>query len=198
MKPHQSIRLFKNPLLEALTHVHPSTPFVFWIPVTLYIFYRAFATTTLNPLQHVLLMAAGLFFWTITEYVLHRYVFHFQAKTKVGKYLVFLFHGIHHDDPQDPTRLVMPLTVSIPLATLFFMGFKAVMGFEFALTFFAAFMVGYMVYDYVHYAVHHFQQRTAWGRYLKENHMKHHYVGKEWKWGVSTLFWDRVFNTHRQ
>lgn len=195
MKPHQSIRLFQNPVLEALTHVHPSIPFILWIPVVLYQLYQTSFIDHLGAGPIALYLALGVLFWTITEYGMHRYLFHYKAESKAGKYLVWLFHGIHHDDPVDPTRLVFPPAVSIPLAALFYYAYVLVLGPEKARPFFAGFMSGYLVYDYLHFAVHHFRPKTEWGKNLKEHHMKHHFLKKGGKWGVSTPLWDHVFRT---
>ncbi|NDF15002.1 fatty acid hydroxylase [bacterium] len=193
MKPHESIRLFNNPLLEALTHVHPSIPFLIWVPIVAYSLLRSFALN--DPTAAILLVFSGLLFWTLTEYAMHRYVFHFQARSKAGQYLVYLFHGIHHEDPEDPTRLVMPPVVSLVLGGLFFVLFNLILGPARSLPFFAGFISGYLVYDYIHFATHHFRMRSAWGKALKENHMKHHYLKKGGKWGVSSTLWDHVFGT---
>ena len=197
MKPYQSVRLFKNPVLEALTHVHPSIPFVLWIPVVLYFLNLSFTTTELSVATNLIYVGLGLVFWTLTEYAMHRYVFHFDAKSKAGKYLVFLFHGIHHDDPQDPTRLVMPPVVSIALAIPFYFLFKLALGAEACMPFFAGFIAGYLVYDFLHFATHHFMFKAKWFKTLKENHMKHHYMAKPGKWGVSSPIWDYVFGTFK-
>ncbi len=193
MKQHQSIRLFKSPILEAFTHIPPYLPFIIWIPIVIWQLVLGFQTGSSAPLV-VLLFAAGAFFWSFTEYGMHRFVFHFDAKSKVTKYLVFLLHGIHHDDPVDPTRLVFPPVLSIPLGYLFYTLFAAVMGVS-GHPFFSGFIAGYLVYDYIHFAAHHFHPKTGWGKALKENHMKHHYIKKGGKWGVSSPFWDHVFNT---
>jgi sterol desaturase/sphingolipid hydroxylase (fatty acid hydroxylase superfamily) len=194
MKAHSSIRLFKNPLLEALTHVHPSVPFVIWIPIIAYQMVLAFqgGMGLWTAMTGIFL---GLVFWTFTEYAMHRWVFHFRAESRFGKYLVFLFHGIHHDDPQDPTRLVMPPVVSLSLGALFFAGFTVIFGLEHTRPFFSGFIGGYLVYDYIHFATHHFRPRTALGRALKEHHMKHHYLKKGGKWGVSSPIWDLALGT---
>jgi sterol desaturase/sphingolipid hydroxylase (fatty acid hydroxylase superfamily) len=195
MKTHQSVRLFKNPVLEALTHVHPSVPFLVWVPIVMY--QLAVATGLLSAGSIALAFALGVLFWTLTEYAMHRYVFHFKATSKAGQYLVFLFHGIHHDDPEDPTRLVMPPVVSIALGALFYALFSATLGPVNTRPFFAGFISGYLVYDYLHFATHHFRPKTAWGKALKENHMKHHYLKKGGKWGVSSPLWDHVFGTFK-
>lgn len=193
-KLYQSSRLFKNPILEALTHVHPSIPFIVWIPVVLYFLVVSRTEAAFDYGSITLYASLGLAFWTLTEYAMHRYVFHFQAKSRAGKYLVFLFHGIHHDEPQDPTRLVMPPVVSISLGILFFYGFKALMG-PAGMPFFSGFITGYLIYDYLHFAIHHFRPKTEWGKKLKEHHMKHHFIAHGAKWGVSSSLWDRVFRT---
>jgi sterol desaturase/sphingolipid hydroxylase (fatty acid hydroxylase superfamily) len=198
MKQYQSVRLFKNPVLESLTHVHPSVPFVLWIPVVLYFLYLGFAQTEMSAAINLVYIALGIGFWSLTEYAMHRYVFHFDAKSKAGKYLVFLFHGIHHDDPQDPTRLVMPPVVSIALAIPFYYLYKSVLGAEACMPFFSGFMIGYLIYDYIHFATHHFMFKSNWFKTLKENHMKHHFMAKKGKWGVSTPMWDYVFGTFKQ
>lgn len=193
---HNSIRLFKSPVLEALTHVHPSIPFVLWIPIIAYVMAKAFGEG-LGVGSFTIFAASGFLFWTLTEYSFHRYIFHYKATTKTGQYLVFLFHGIHHDDPQDPTRLVFPPIVSITLGSLFYLGFTGLFGAINGKAFFSGFMSGYLVYDYIHFATHHFRPRTAWGRKLKDNHMKHHFLEKGGKWGVSSPLWDHVFGTFK-
>jgi sterol desaturase/sphingolipid hydroxylase (fatty acid hydroxylase superfamily) len=195
MKAHQSIRIFKSPLLEVLTHVHPIIPLLIWGPVVGFQIYKSFTVDAISTSTFVLMTVLGLLFWTLTEYGMHRYVFHFNATTKAGKYLVWLFHGVHHDDPVDPTRLVMPPVVSIVLGSAFYYTFVAIMGQYLARPFFASFIAGYLAYDYIHYATHHFRPRTAWGKSIKDNHMKHHFLKKGGKWGVSNSLWDHVFGT---
>ena len=197
-KPHQSIRLFKNPVLESLSHVHPIVPLILWAPVVTYFLYQAFAHTALSALSVSFYALAGVVFWSLTEYLMHRFFFHYTAKTKIGERVIFLFHGNHHDDPQDPTRLVMPPGAGIPIATVFYFLFKWSLGAEACMPFFAGFLIGYLIYDYIHFAVHHFGMRSSWAAALKENHMKHHFMAKKGKWGVSSPVWDHVFGTFKQ
>ena len=198
-KAHESIRIFKNPLMEALTHVHPSIPFIVWVPVVLYFLYQSLSVTgaNLGAGMVALAFAVGVLFWTLTEYTMHRYVFHFEASTRLGKYVIYLFHGIHHDDPQDPTRLVMPPVISIVLGFLFYQLFKLTLGPVNHMPFYSGFIAGYLVYDYLHFAIHHFRPKTEWGKQLKEHHMKHHFIAHGAKWGVSSPFWDYIFKSNR-
>jgi len=194
-KPYPSIRIFKNPVLERFTHVHPITPLIQWTPVIAYLLWRTFSLHHL-PVTTVALMAGlGLFVWTLTEYFLHRYLFHFGAESPMGKRFVFLIHGLHHDDPIDPTRLVMPPVPGIIFGILLYSFFRLFFGAVWVEPFFAFFVVGYLCYDYTHFAVHHFTPRTRFGKWVKQHHMFHHYVTPDLCWGVSTPFWDIILGT---
>ena len=70
----------------------------------------------------------GYVFWTLTEYWMHRIVFHFEPEDGIGARLHWIIHGVHHDHPNDPLRLVMPPSVSVPLAIAFYGVFVVVLG----------------------------------------------------------------------
>ena len=197
MKKHaaESIRIFKNPILESFTHVHPVVPLVVWVPVILFLFYRGYNLKNVSGLEFIYMFVFGILLWTITEYVLHRYVFHWDAKSRAGKYFVFLFHGLHHDDPQDPTRLVMPPVPAILIVSLLWSLFSAVFPLKYIDVIMANFLIGYLCYDYIHYATHHFAMTSPIGRYLRKYHLQHHYSSEESKYGVSSPLWDYVFKT---
>jgi sterol desaturase/sphingolipid hydroxylase (fatty acid hydroxylase superfamily) len=190
-----SIRIFKNPFLESLTHVHPITPLLVWGPFIVYLFYRSLKVHDLSISVFLALAPLGLLIWTISEYLLHRFVFHFPAKSKAGKYFVFLFHGLHHDDPADGTRLVMP---PVPAALFIFILYHFY-GLFFSTQMLPAFMgwflIGYLIYDYIHYATHHFPMKNKVARYLKAYHLKHHYSGEASRYGVSSPLWDYLLGT---
>ncbi len=197
MKDQKSIRLFQNSFLEALTHVHPAIPALLWLPVVGALFFGAMKSS-LTVGEVLLWSCFGLLIWTLVEYLLHRFLFHFPATSVLGKRLIYLFHGIHHDSPNDATRLVMPPVVAIILASIFLGAFLLIFGPVFVLPFFAGFMTGYLIYDYIHYAVHHFRPRTSLGRYIKQNHMSHHFAEHGAKWGVSSPLWDFLLGTFHE
>lgn len=194
-KPYDSIRIFQSPFLERFTHVHPITPLVFWTPIIALLFYRSIAIHEVALVTMLWLAAVAAVTWTLTEYLLHRFVFHFPAKSRAGQFLVFLFHGLHHDDPIDPTRLVMPPIASVIIAIPVYSFYRMIFGPVLVEPFFAFFVIGYLAYDYIHYAVHHFTPRTRVGKFLKHNHMQHHFVAHGALWGVSSPLWDHVFGT---
>jgi len=190
-----SIRLFENKWLERMSHVHPITPLLVWAPVVSAMLYRAFAVDHLRFASILGVGMIALFFWTLTEYLLHRFFFHIEPENGFWKKFFFIIHGNHHEDPQDPTRLVMPPSASIGLAAIFYLLFYVVLGSVWSGPFFAFFILGYLGYDYIHYSVHHFTPRTPIGRSLKQSHMLHHFAMTDARWGVSSPFWDYVFGT---
>jgi len=194
-KAYPSVQIFKNPTLEKLTHVHPITPLIVWAPVIAYLFYLSAAVDRLAPLTIVGWMAAGLFIWTLSEYLLHRWIFHFKPQNPTQEFIEFIIHGNHHEDPNDPTRLVMPPVAAILIAIPLFSLSRLALGPVLVHPFFCSFLIGYLIYDYTHYAIHHFRPRTRFGKMVKQNHMSHHFVSHHSRWGVSSPLWDYVFGT---
>lgn len=198
------IRLFRSDFLEALTRVHPAVVVVVWLPVIVWFMHAAWssrAATGMSVNELLLAHGAGLLLWTLTEYVMHRFVFHFSPSNPPAwlHRLVFLFHGIHHVQPWDKTRLVMPPGVSIPLALAFYGLFTWAFGMggasDWVAPAFGAFLFGYLVYDLVHYSTHHLPMANPIGRWLKRHHLLHHHASPDERFGVSSPLWDIVFRT---
>ena len=192
-----SIRLFKNGLLDRLSKVHFTVPLYIYIPVICYFLYKAFANHVGIGVL-VLCFLAGLFIWSITEYVLHRFVFHYEPDSEFGKKLHFIFHGVHHDYPRDKKRLVMPPSASIPLALLFYFLFYLLLPPHYLLGFFPGFLAGYLVYDMLHYFMHHGNFKNPVLKKIKQHHMLHHYKESDKGFGVSTAIWDVVLKSDFQ
>lgn len=193
-----SIRLFKSDFLEFFTHISPITVIALWAPVTVFLLYLAAQTATPGVIAAAFFL--GLFLWTLGEYTLHRFLFHYEARSERAKRVFFLFHGVHHAQPQDKTRLVMPLPVSIPLALMFYGLFYLILVVllkspQWVNPLTAGFMLGYLIYDLTHYATHHFPMRSGYAKYIKRYHMAHHYKDPNTRYGVSSPLWDWVFRT---
>ncbi|MCW9096910.1 MAG: sterol desaturase family protein [Ignavibacteriaceae bacterium] len=191
----ETVRMFESDFMEAFSRVHYTVPLFIYIPVILVMLYLSVAVYSLSLLNIVLLLIGGLAAWSLAEYLLHRFVFHFKAKSEFGKKIHFIFHGVHHDYPSDSKRLVMPPSVSIPLAVLFFFIFRLIFGESLMLPFFAGFILGYLFYDISHYAIHHFNMHSKFWLAIKNHHMLHHYQDEYKGYGVSSPFWDYVFRT---
>ena len=120
----------------------------------------------------LVLFSIGLLIWTLSEYVMHRFVFHYHPTSTLGKKIHFIVHGVHHDYPNDSKRLVMPPVMSILISVPFFLFFYYAFGGGGAT--FAAFsgmIVGYLSYDMLHYAVHHSKWKNSYFEKLKKHHI---------------------------
>lgn len=190
-----SVRLFDNSLLERLSRVHPLTPVLLWAPIIACLLWRSLGVHRLDGAIVALLAVTGLFVWTLTEYVVHRFVFHLQPSTPGRRRLQFVLHGVHHADPSDPTRLLFPPAPALIGHAACFWLFRSILGDPWIEPFYAFFLVGYLGYDYLHLALHRGTMPTRWGRHLKRQHMLHHYATPEARWGVSSPLWDHVFRT---
>lgn len=114
----EPIRLFKSDFLEFFTHISPAAVTGFWLPIVVILIVYAILTVSAKifPWSIPAGILIGLFLWTLAEYCLHRFLFHHHPTTPRQERIFFLFHGIHHAQPQVKTRLVMPFPVSIPMA----------------------------------------------------------------------------------
>lgn len=194
--PHtRTCRMFQSDLLERFSRVHPTTPFLFWVPVVSLLLVRSLVRGDLGGLGTVAFFLAGAIAWSFAEYVLHRWVFHWHEASPRGRRIHFLLHGVHHDHPSDKGRLVMPLGISIPLGVGFYALYRFTLGTRIGEPFFAGFVVGYLAYDGIHYAIHHFKMGSRVGRMLKKHHMVHHHVDHDAGFGVSSPLWDYLFGT---
>lgn len=192
----ETVRMFKSDFLEAFSRVHYTVPLYIYIPVILYLGYRSIAVYEFQFLTIISMILIGMFTWTLTEYTLHRFVFHYEPKSELGKRLHFIMHGVHHNYPNDSKRLVMPPSVSIPLAVLFYILFSIILGSTYVAPFFIGFLIGYLFYDLTHYAVHHFNMHSKFWLTIKNHHMKHHYQDSTKGFGVSSPLWDIIIGTN--
>jgi len=185
--------MFESRVLDALSRVHPAVPIVIFLPAIVALaawsLSRASAPATLG------LVAAGYALWTLFEYWLHRLVFHFEPQDGLGARMHWIIHGVHHEHPNDPMRLVMPPAVSVPLGAIVFGVLYLIFGTHYAPGLGAGFFAGYLVYDMMHYYLHHFRPHGRLGRALRERHMRHHFQDDTRGFGISAPYWDEVFRT---
>jgi sterol desaturase/sphingolipid hydroxylase (fatty acid hydroxylase superfamily) len=192
----ETVRMFESDFMEFFSRVHFTVPLYIYVPVILVMLYLSIFEYSLSATNIILLFIGGIAAWSLAEYLLHRFVFHFKAKSEFGKKIHFIFHGVHHDYPSDSKRLVMPPSVSIPLAVVFFFLFRVIFGEAFMMPFFSGFILGYLFYDITHYAIHHFNMHSKFWLAIKKHHMLHHYQDEYKGYGVSSPFWDLIFGTN--
>jgi dihydroceramide fatty acyl 2-hydroxylase len=185
--------MFESRVLDALSRVHPIVPVLIFVPGIVAL--EVWGISQVSVLLSIALLVGGYALWTLFEYWLHRIVFHFEPEQGFGARLHWIIHGVHHDHPNDPMRLVMPPSVSIPLGAAVFGLLYLIFGRRYAPGIGAGFFLGYLVYDMMHYYLHHFRPHGRLGRMLRERHMRHHFQDDTRGFGISAPYWDEIFGT---
>ncbi|KAJ6647164.1 Fatty acid 2-hydroxylase, partial [Pseudolycoriella hygida] len=192
------LRLFESDLKEMLS----KTPWwiipLIWVPTITYLAYIGWYQAEAQGFGHThsyLSFGGGIFLWTITEYLMHRFIFHVNTEN-AGVFLCtfhFLFHGLHHKVPFDPYRLVFPpfpaaVIASLSSVPMYFL-------FSCPALVLAGFVLGYLCYDMMHYYIHYGSPTFKYTYYLKRSHNQHHFVKPNGGFGISCPMWDVVFGT---
>ncbi|KAF9017565.1 oxidoreductase [Hymenopellis radicata] len=215
----RSAVLFGPAYLEIFTKAAWYVPPTLWLPMAGYLFLRSLfqfmgpiplamdklslplssmATIPLEAYGKVVsCFLLGNFLWTILEYLLHRFFFHldeYLPDHNVALTLHFLLHGFHHYLPMDRLRLVMPpilfAILQFPITQLIYKLFPVAV----ANGIIAGAFTFYVLYDCMHYAVHH-TNLPAYLKEIKKYHLGHHYKNYELGFGVTSKIWDIVFDT---
>ena len=194
-KTNETQILFKNPILERLTKTNGFTPLIIFLAVSLFFLITAIRFIGFN-FSLVACFIGGIFLWTFTEYITHRFVFHMHIKNKTMDKFHYYIHGIHHSFPDDFRRLVLPLTLSIPLAFIFYYLFALIIPKSALYPVFSGFVLGYALYDTLHYMLHRYSFNNGILKYLKSKHMKHHFLSPSNYFGVTSPIWDKIFGTN--
>jgi sterol desaturase/sphingolipid hydroxylase (fatty acid hydroxylase superfamily) len=189
-----SPRIAQSDFFDFFTRVHWVSVPVLFVPITavglaLSVGYAAVAWYTT-----IALFAVGFVAWTLSEYWLHRTLFHWQPGGKLGEQFHFLVHGVHHKWPSDRYRLVMPPWVNLTLLVIVATPVLLITP-TYGWGLLAGYVFGYMVYDVMHYWLHHGRFQSTYMKRLKAHHMNHHHNPKPRKYGVSFMVWDHVFGT---
>lgn len=187
-------RLFQNQYLEVLTKTHPLVIWAMYLPLIAFMLYYSHFKAGFSWAGVALIFAGAMLFWTFFEYLMHRFAFHFVSESPRVRKVIYIMHGNHHQFPRDRERLFMPPVPSIILAGLIFCTQYLILG-RYVFPFFPGFLLGYLLYGSMHYAIHAWNPPFPWMKPLWRNHHLHHYKNEERGFGVSTSFWDRVFGT---
>lgn len=186
--------MFESEYLEMLTKTHPLVIWGMYIPIIGYMLYHANTHLGFSVLFIAGIFLVGGFSWTLFEYVAHRFVFHLVSENPRMQKFAYILHGNHHHFPRDRQRLFMPPIPSLILASAIF-GLQYLMLREYTYIFFPGFMLGYLMYGTMHYAIHAWNPPFKWMKPLWRNHHLHHYKNEHNGFGVSTTIWDHVFGT---
>jgi len=213
----ESARMFGPWYLEPFTRTQWFIVPLFWLPIASALFFRSVTQfagikapiftnplnlplstiSTINVLQTLVCFFVGNLVWTLLEYFFHRFLFHVDAWLPDHPYFLtlhFLMHGVHHYLPMDRLRLVMPPALFIMLSTPFTQLAHKIFPMAIANGIIAGAFTFYVLYDCMHYALHH-TKLPEYVREMKKYHLAHHYKNFELGFGVTSKLWDYVFGT---
>jgi sterol desaturase/sphingolipid hydroxylase (fatty acid hydroxylase superfamily) len=186
-------RMFDQNLLEWFSHPHPISLVIIYLPTSAYFVWKSL-NTGIPFTTTIALVATGVFVWTLLEYVIHRFSFHYTPRGRIGMFYAYVIHGVHHAFPEDDSRWLVPPIVSVPISLLLYFAYRWIAKGLFP-PLFAGGLMGYLMYDLSHYAMHRGPSRFRLFNVLRKHHMQHHYATPERWYGVSTPLWDYVFRT---
>lgn len=190
-----SPRMFESDFFEYFSRVHPLVPAAIYVPISLVSVGVAIGVEHVSVWRVAIEFVLGYLFWTLFEYWLHRLFFHLPVVGPKTQRIYFYVHGVHHDYPWDEGRLVIPPGASLFLCAAIFLTFRWLLGASGMYGPFAGFVFGYVLYDTIHWYVHAHAPKNRFGRWLRREHMVHHFKEPTSRFGVSCPWLDYVFGT---
>ncbi len=183
----------QNRLIEGLSKTNSYVAISIYVASSIAAIIYVVNQHCLHSGAYFLIPVAGLLLFTLVEYLVHRYVYHFR---KIGplRNLAFELHDFHHQHPKDKKRLAMPIPVAVFISALLALIFWLIWSHK-GLLLFAGFMVGYGGYLLTHYLIHILGPVNKVMRYLWIHHSVHHFKDDTRAYGVSSPIWDWVFGT---
>lgn len=201
---NNSVRLFYNPLLEMLSKTFWWMVPLVWLPVSYSLYHSASIALDINQPLLMCLWLMCVFLWTLVEYSLHRFVFHLDESLpnhKLAIMLHFALHGIHHLIPMDRMRLVFPPAAASIIVALIWTMLSVVLPHSVVCLVVSGGLVGYVMYDLMHYFLHHGVNSSilltdnSFIRMMRSQHLYHHYTNHHEGYGITLPVWDKVFST---
>ncbi|WP_019420828.1 sterol desaturase family protein [Paenibacillus sp. OSY-SE] len=147
-----------------------------------------------------LAIVAGMIAYALSEYAIHRYLFHLKPpRNTFLRNMLRRLHYDHHVHPNNLKLLFLPVWYSFPLIAVAGAIAIAVTS-DWSLTLAAVTgVIAYLLYyEWVHFRAHRpIQPLTPWGRYMKKMHLWHHFKSEHFWFGVTNPVMDKVLGTYK-
>jgi sterol desaturase/sphingolipid hydroxylase (fatty acid hydroxylase superfamily) len=138
----------------------------------------------------ILAYLAGVVSWSLTEYVVHRWMFHGPR----GRRAYNSEHLDHHAEQSyfAPSwkKVVIALMATAVVAppVVWLVGWPG-------LAWWLGLLTLYAVYEVIHRRCHTHAPRGRYGRYVRKHHLYHHFHAPTKNHGVTSPLWDLAFRT---
>jgi sterol desaturase/sphingolipid hydroxylase (fatty acid hydroxylase superfamily) len=144
------------------------------------------------------LLAIGLLSWSLFEYVMHRFIFHYDAQSRLGRKFLYHAHISHHENPVAKSQVSASLIMSLPIGAAYWpLAWVTTGSWVAASWLFIGLAAGFFSYKWVHFQCHHRRSRLRLLRYLRHYHLLHHYKTPGLRFGVTSPLFDLAFGTFR-
>lgn len=146
----------------------------------------------------IFLLVCGFLSWGLIEYVMHRFIFHYDARSRLGRKILYQAHISHHENPEAIKKHFASLLLSTPISAAYWLLAWIITGsVAAAFCLYIGMATGFFSYQWVHFQCHHRKSRLRVLRYLRRYHLLHHYKTPELRFGVTSPFLDLAFGTFR-
>ena len=148
----------------------------------------------------LLWVVIGALTFYVSEYGFHRFGFH--AEPSRFPFVRKLQHRLHYDHHVEPDRLdllFLPVRFLVPTLAITALGYVLMFGWAVVASATFGLTLAIFHYEWVHYVAHiPYQPRTRPGRWLKQYHLRHHFISEKFWFGVSNPSMDFVGRTYKE
>jgi fatty acid hydroxylase family protein len=145
-------------------------------------------------------VVVGALLFYLSEYSWHRFAFH--APPAPWAWMRRLQHRLHYDHHAEPSRLdllFLPIWFLAPNLLITAGLVYLILGASFVAPIMLGVMLAIFHYEWVHYVAHiPYQPRTRFGRWMKQYHLRHHFISEKLWFGVSNPSLDVLYRTYRE
>jgi 4-hydroxysphinganine ceramide fatty acyl 2-hydroxylase len=144
-------------------------------------------------------IVVGALTFYVSEYGFHRFAFHAEpSRFPFVRKLQHRLHYDHHTEPERLDLLFLPVWFLIPNLALTALGYALIFGWVTVASAIFGVTLAIFQYEWVHYVAHvPYQPRTRVGRWLKQYHLRHHFISEKFWFGVSNPSMDFVGRTFK-
>jgi 4-hydroxysphinganine ceramide fatty acyl 2-hydroxylase len=149
---------------------------------------------------HPLDVAIGALLFYGSEYGMHRFAF--RAPPSRLAFVRRLQHRLHYDHHVEPDRLdllFLPLWFLVPNLAATAALVALILGSAATTSTMLGVALAILHYEWTHYVAHTpIRPLTPFGRWIKQYHLRHHYISEKLWFGVSNPSLDLAFGTFRR
>ncbi len=154
-----------------------------------------------GPLELVLGAIYGVVVYSLVEYLMHRFLYHWEPDNKFIRFItadVGRHHMRHHREPADYKAAINAVQAPVVLLSSALAAVVLVLPEPLKAAWLASVVAGSMNYiaqELIHFGTHHMPMDNRLLKIVKRHHMLHHYRGENSNFGLFWTFWDRLLGT---